>query len=73
MVRVSIEVRNGTARFRVGVTAQSVRRALSAVGKRYPGSNVELSFPIEPEKFFVHQPSAPARVFGHEQIQKEAA
>ena len=73
MVKVSIEVRNGSARFRIGVTAQSVRLALSAVGKRYPGSKVKLSFPVFPEKFLVHQLSAPARVFGHEQIQKEAA
>jgi hypothetical protein len=32
MVKVSVKVRSGTARFRVGVTAQSVRRALRLVG-----------------------------------------
>jgi hypothetical protein len=53
MAKVSVEVRNGTARFRVGVTAQSIRRALSAVGKRYPGSDVGVVFPVDPEGFFV--------------------
>ena len=62
MVRVSVEVRSGTARFRVGVQAQSIRKALSVVGGRYPHSVVGVAFPIEPEGFFVHQ-----------QTQKEAA
>jgi hypothetical protein len=53
MVKVSVEVRSGTASFRVGVQAQSIRRALSVVGKRYPHSEVKVSFPIEPEGFFV--------------------
>lgn len=35
MVKVSVKVRSGTARFRVGVTAQSVRRALRLAGGRH--------------------------------------
>jgi len=62
MVRISVEVRSGTARFRVGVQAQSVRKALGVVGGRYPHGVVEVAFPIEPEGFFVHR-----------QTQKEAA
>jgi hypothetical protein len=62
MVRISVEVRSGTARFRVGVQAPSIRKALSVVGGRYPHGVVEVAFPIEPEGFFVHQ-----------QTQKEAA
>ena len=62
MVRISVEVRSGTARFRVGVQAQSIRKALGVVGGRYPHGVVEVAFPIEPEGFFVHQ-----------QTQKEAA
>ena len=54
MVRISVEVRSGTARFRVGVQAQSIREALSVVGERYPGGVVEVVFPIEPEGSFVH-------------------
>ena len=73
MVRVSVEVRSGTARFRVGVQAQSIRQALGIVAGRYPRGVVKVAFPIEPEGFFVREPSAPARVLGHEQFQKEAA
>jgi hypothetical protein len=58
MVKVSVEVRSGTARFRVSVQAQSIRRALSMVGGRYPTSEVRVSFPIEPEGFFVEGPAA---------------
>jgi hypothetical protein len=47
MVKVSVEVRSGTGRFRVGVQAESIRRALSVVGARYPTSEVRVIFPIE--------------------------
>jgi len=53
MVKVSVEVRSGAARFRVGVQAQSIRQALGVVGARYPHSEVRVIFPIEPEGFFV--------------------
>ena len=62
MVRISVEVRSGTARFRVGVQAHSIRKALSVVRGRYPHGVVEVAFPIEPEGFFVR-----------EQTQKEVA
>jgi hypothetical protein len=62
MVRISVEVRNGTSRFRVGVQARSIREALGVVAGRYPDGVVEVAFPIEPEGFFVD-----------EQTQKEAA
>ena len=55
LVRVSVEVRNGTARFRVGVQAGSIRKALSMVGGRYPRGVVRVLFPVEPEGFFVHE------------------
>ncbi len=61
-VRISVEVRSGTERFRVGVQAPSIRKALSAVAVRYPRGEVRVAFPIEPEGFFVR-----------EQSQKEAA
>jgi hypothetical protein len=53
MVKVSIEVRSGVARFRVAVSAQSIERAVSLVAGRYPAHNVKVNFPIEPEDFFV--------------------
>jgi hypothetical protein len=73
MVRVSVEVRSGTARFHVGVQAQSIRRALNMVGGRYPGSEVRVAFPIEPDGFFVREPSALVGIVGSEQIHQEAA
>ena len=51
MVKLSVEGRSGTARFRVGVQAKSIRKALSMVGGSYPGSEVRVLFPIEPEGF----------------------
>ncbi len=38
MVKVSIEVYSGTARFAVAIKAQSIQQALSIVAARYPGS-----------------------------------
>ena len=67
LVKVSVEVRSGTARFRVGVQAESIRRALSMVGGRHPQGEVRVLFPIEPEGFLVREPSAPAGMVGSEQ------
>lgn len=53
MVKVSVEVQNGAARFRVRVQAKSIRKALSLVGARYPQGEVGVQFPIDPEGFFV--------------------
>jgi hypothetical protein len=58
MVKVSIEVRSGAARFCVGVRAESIERAVSLVEKRFPGRNVKVSFPIEPESFIVEGSAA---------------
>ena len=60
MVRVSIEVRNGSARFDVAVQAEDIQRALSIAGAYHPGSDVRVQFPIDPETFFVKDPAAPA-------------
>jgi hypothetical protein len=53
MIRVSIEIRYKTARFAVGVQAQSIKHALSIVATRYPESVARVKFPISPEDFFV--------------------
>jgi hypothetical protein len=58
IVKISVEVRSGTTRFRVGVQAESIRTALSVVGASYPTSEVRVIFPIEPEGFFVEGPTA---------------
>jgi hypothetical protein len=53
VVRVSIEVHFGTARFRVRVQASSIQRAVSLVKGFYSASDVKVMFPIDPEGFFV--------------------
>jgi hypothetical protein len=73
MVKVSVEVRSGTARFRVGVQAPSIRKALSMVGGRYRGGEVRVAFPIEPEGFFIHELPDPAGIAGAEHAHQEAA
>ena len=60
MVRVSIEVRSGAARFDVAVQAESIQRALRIVGAHHPGSDVRIRFPIDPEVFFVEDPASPS-------------
>ena len=45
IVRVSVEVRSGTARFRVGVQAENIRKALGMVSGRYPRGVVRVVFP----------------------------
>jgi hypothetical protein len=73
MIKVSVEVRKGTARFRVGVQAESITRALGVVGRRFPHGEVRVLFPIEPEGFFVREPTAMAGMVGTEQTRREAA
>jgi hypothetical protein len=58
MVKVSIEVHSGTARFAVAIKAQSIQEALSIVAARYPSSVTRVKFPIDPESFFVEDPAA---------------
>ena len=58
MVKVSIEVRSGTARFMVGVKARDIQRALNIVQARYPASIAGAKFPIDPENFFVDEHAA---------------
>ena len=53
MVRVSVEVRNGAAHFRVGVQASSINRAINLVKAFYSACDVRVIFPIDPEGFFV--------------------
>jgi len=58
MVQVSIEVRNGTARFIVGVKARNIQQALNIVQSRYPAKVVTVKFPIDPKGFFVDERAA---------------
>jgi hypothetical protein len=58
MVKVSIEVHDGTARFAVAVLAKSIQQALSIIAARYPSSAARVKFPIDPESFFVEDSAA---------------
>ena len=62
MIKVSMEVRSGTARFRVTVQAESIERAMSIVGSRRFVDEVRVCFPIDPEAFFVKDTRARTRV-----------
>ena len=53
MIRISVQVSSGAARFRVAVQAESIERALESVARQYPGKVCEVTFPIDPETFFV--------------------
>ncbi len=66
MVKVSIEVRKGAARFSVAVHAESIAQAMSLVQRRYSGGGCRVRFPIDPEGFFSKDP-ARARIVETEQ------
>jgi hypothetical protein len=73
MVKVSIEVRSGAARFDVAVQAESIQRAVSFVEERYSSCSVKVRFPIEPEGFFMEDPTARRRIVGPELPARVAA
>ena len=62
MIRVSIEVVGSSADcLSLSVRAESIRRAVSAVEGLYPGADVRIAYPIEPETFFVRDAAASTR------------
>jgi hypothetical protein len=52
MVRISVQVSSGAARFRVMVQAESIERALEIARRHNPAAECQVSFPIDPEAFF---------------------
>jgi hypothetical protein len=56
MIRVAMEVREGATLLRETVSAESVRQAVSVMRERYPGSDVRVVFPINPQDFFLEDP-----------------
>jgi hypothetical protein len=58
MVRISVEVSSGAARYRVSVQAQSIERALEIVQRQNPGKDCKVRFPIDAEPFFDEEDSA---------------
>jgi hypothetical protein len=53
MIRISIEVRSGTARFKVSAQAESIEGALEITKRYNSGKECKVVFPIDPEGFFV--------------------
>ena len=56
MIKISLEVREGEVLSQVAVQAESIRRAVSIVKRRYPGREVRIVFPIDTEEFFIEGP-----------------
>ena len=52
-----MEVREGAALSRTTVQPESIRQAVSITRTRYPGRDVRVKFPIDPEDFFIEGPA----------------
>jgi hypothetical protein len=53
MIRISVQVSSGTTRCREKIQAESIEQALEIAARRNPGKECEVTFPIDPETFFV--------------------
>jgi hypothetical protein len=53
MIRISVQVSSGATRFRVAIQAESIEQALEIAARQNPGKECEVTFPIDPEPFFV--------------------
>ena len=60
VVKVSIEVSHGTARFSVAVQAQSIQHAKRIVQDCYNEGVAKVKFPIDPDSFFAEDSAAPS-------------
>ena len=61
MIRVDVEVGSGGGIFKAAIRAESIARAVGLAQARYPGSDISVLFPIDPEGFFCED-STPAKV-----------
>ena len=52
MVRISVQVSSGSARFRVMVQAESIERAMEIARRHDPDAECQVTFPIDPDTFF---------------------
>jgi hypothetical protein len=59
VIRISVQVGSETSTLRAVVRAESIQRAVGLARTRYPGSEVRVVFPIDPEAFFERE-SLPA-------------
>ena len=56
MIRISVEVSSGAACFRVMIQAESIERALEIARRNNPGKDCRVTFPLDPEAFFLRDP-----------------
>ncbi len=68
MVRVTVEVSSGAACCKVAVQAESIQRAVEIVEGLNPGADFRVTFPIDPETFFVKDPAAKAGLIEREHL-----
>ena len=61
MIRITVHVSSGAARFGVAIQAESIERALEIVQRQNPAKDCEVRFPTDAESFFVEEDSV-ARV-----------
>ena len=73
MLKVSIGVRSGAARFNVAVQAESIQGAVSLAEGLYPASDIRVTFPIAPETYFVRDFGAQAGQIESEEPENTAA
>jgi hypothetical protein len=71
MVKVSIEVLSGVTRFRVGIQASSIQRAVCLARSLYSTGDISVVFPIDPEGFFVEDVQAKERLMEERKPRKE--
>ena len=67
MIKVTVQVASGTARFKVAVQSESIRRAVQIVEGQNPGCEARVTFPIDPEAFFVGGTKTAIESVQHEQ------
>jgi hypothetical protein len=60
MIRVTVEVVSDAAHSMVTVRAESIRRAVAIAKEHNPSCDARVTFPIDPEAFFVSNPAAAA-------------
>ncbi len=60
MVRVTVEVGRGAIQYRIAVQAESILRALEIAEGMNPGREIKVTFPIDPDSFFVEESAAVA-------------
>jgi hypothetical protein len=64
MIGARVRVVNEDGNFTTVVFAESLREVERTAKDRYPGCNVRIAFPIEPESFFAGGPLAARRSRG---------